>query len=195
MRTMLLELIPLLSLAGSFAATVASAATWTIVSSVGGDGAALAARAPSGAVYAIPGDRRSLFRTDDRGARWTRVTLPAPPSPSLPLAIAAAADGVYLDYQHGNVARSTDGGASWAFRKLPGTSERIVPGPARASTSCSTGGCTSATTGSARCARWRRPTSTRWRSIRAAGCGRSRVAAARAGSAARATAAPGPPAT
>ena len=52
-----------------------------------------------------------------------------PPSPSLPLQIAAAADGVYLDYQHGDVARSTDGGATWVFRKLPGTSERIVPGP------------------------------------------------------------------
>ena len=108
---------------------MASAATWSVVSPVGGDGAALAARAPSGAVYAIPGDGLSLFRTDDRGAHWIRVTLPVPPSPSLPLQIAAAADGVYLDYQQGDVARSTDGGATWAFRKLPGTSERIVPGP------------------------------------------------------------------
>ncbi len=129
MRTMLLALLPLVSFAGTFAATAASAATWTVVSPVGGDGAALAARAPSGAVYAIPGDRLSLFRTDDRGGHWIKVTLPVPPSPSLPLAIAAAADGVYLDYQRGNVARSTDGGATWTFRKLPGTSERIVPGP------------------------------------------------------------------
>ena len=54
MRTMLLALGPLLSLAGAFAATAASAATWTVASPVGGDGVALAARAPSGAVYAIP---------------------------------------------------------------------------------------------------------------------------------------------
>lgn len=56
MRTMLLALGPLLSLAGAFAATAASAATWTVASPVGGDGAALVARAPSGVVYAIPGD-------------------------------------------------------------------------------------------------------------------------------------------
>ena len=116
-----------------------SAATWTVASPVGGDSAALAASSPSGSVYAIPGDGLSLYRTDDRGGRWIGVTLPVPPVPSLPLAIAAAADGVYLDYQQGHVARSTDGGLTWAFRTLPGTSERIVPGPGSPSTWCSTG--------------------------------------------------------
>ena len=129
MRTMLLALGPLLSLAGAFAATAASAATWTVASPVGGDGAALVARAPSGVVYAIPGDGLTLFRSDDRGGSWIQVTLPVPPSPSLPVSIAAAGAGVYLDYQRGNVARSADGGATWSFRKLPGRSVRIVPGP------------------------------------------------------------------
>ena len=128
MRTMLLALASLFSLFGTLG-TAASAATWTVASPVGGDGVALAARAPGGQVYAIPGDRLSLYRTDDRGGHWTRVTLPVPPVPSLPLAIAAAADGVYVDYQQGHVARSTDGGLTWSFRTLPGTSERIVPGP------------------------------------------------------------------
>lgn len=128
MRTVLTALMALFPVFGAAAAT-ASAATWSIASPVGGDGVALAAAAPSGALYAIPGDRLALYRSDDRGAHWASVTLPTPPTPTLPLGLTAAADGVYLDYQRGDVARSTDGGMTWTFRKLPGTSERLVPGP------------------------------------------------------------------
>jgi photosystem II stability/assembly factor-like uncharacterized protein len=128
MRTLLWALTALASLVGA-STGVANAATWTMVSPVGGDGTALAARAPSGTLYAIPGDRLSLYRSTDDGVHWVAATLPVPPTPSLPLSLTAAADGIYLDYQLGDVARSTDGGATWSFRKLPGRSERLVPGP------------------------------------------------------------------
>ena len=82
----------------------------------------------------------SLYRTDDRGGHWISVTLPVPPVPSLPLAIAAAADGVYLDYQQGDVARSTDGGADLVVPQAAGhVGAHRARGPARTSTSCSTG--------------------------------------------------------
>ena len=192
MRTMLLALIPLFSFAGTFATTVASAATWTVVSPVGGDGAALAARAPSGAVYAIPGDRLSLYRTDDRGGHWIRVTLPVPPSPSLPLQIAAAGDGVVprlparqrgaVDRRRRHVDVPQAAGHVGAHRPRARLADlrRARPAAAR-----------QATTASRPCAGCRTPTSTRSRSIRAAACGPSPAAAARGACATRPTAAPG----